>query len=356
MDVELMGVEDPRWKAELDEQVHDFYHLPGYLGLCASSASGRPVALYARSAMGKVMVPLILREVDGHGIAELDGLHDAISPYGYPGPLITLPPGSPEQGREFLVQALAACIDVLREQRVVSAFIRSHPLLDFDAAAFAQSGTVVHHGETVSIDTTLDEAGRWSRIRDNHRSGIKKAQRAGQIVELDEQWRELDTFVAIYNQTMSRVSASAGYFFPREYYLQLREALGGRLHLFVNRIAGEVAAASLFSEIGGIVQYHLGGTAEQHLKAYPTKLIFHHVAGWAHLRGRRCLHLGGGLSGEADSLFQFKAGFSDRRHPFHTWRVVTEAGTYARLVELSEAKRAPGSTFNPLFFPRYRHP
>jgi hypothetical protein len=356
MDVELMEVEDPRWKEELAAQRHDFYHLPDYLKLCATSASGRPVALYARSGEGRLLVPLILRDIDGHGIPECAGLRDAISPYGYPGPLVVLPPGPPEQGREFLVQALAAGIGLLREQRIVSAFIRSHPLLGFDTAVFAKAGEVVHHGETVSIDTTLDEAGRWSQIRNDHRSGIKKALLSGQVVEFDDQWRELDAFVSIYNQTMGRVSASAGYFFPREYYLQLRDALAGRLHLVINRIGGEVAAAALFTEVGGIVQYHLSGTAEQHRKAYPSKLILHHVAGWAHQRGRQCLHLGGGLGGETDSLFLFKAGFSARRHPFHTLRVDTEPGIYASLVDIAEQKRAPGSTISSSFFPRYRHP
>jgi len=199
MDVELMEVEDPRWKEELAAQRHDFYHLPDYLKLCATSASGRPVALYARSGEGRLLVPLILRDIDGHGIPECAGLRDAISPYGYPGPLVVLPPGPPEQGREFLVQALAAGIGLLREQRIVSAFIRSHPLLGFDTAVFAKAGEVVHHGETVSIDTTLDEAGRWSQIRNDHRSGIKKALLSGQVVEFDDQWRELDAFVSIYN-------------------------------------------------------------------------------------------------------------------------------------------------------------
>jgi hypothetical protein len=48
-------------------------------------------------------------------------------------------------------------------------------------------------------------------------------------------------------------------------------------------------------------------------------------------------HLGGGKGGRNDSLFEDKAGFSPNRHPFHTWRLVTDREAYRRLV----AERRP---------------
>ena len=52
-------------------------------------------------------------------------------------------------------------------------------------------------------------------------------------------------------------------------------------------------------------------------------------------RGNRVMHLGGGLGGAHDSLFDFKAGFSKDRQPFRTWRVVVDPVRYA---ELSQAR------------------
>jgi hypothetical protein len=64
------------------------------------------------------------------------------------------------------------------------------------------------------------------------------------------------------------------------------------------------------------------------------------------------LHLGGGRGGAEDSLFRFKAGFSDRRHAFATWRWVVRPEAYERLCA---ARRAAGGPEPPAgFFPAYR--
>ena len=69
--------------------------------------------------------------------------------------------------------------------------------------------------------------------------------------------------------------------------------------------------------------------------------------------GREILHLGGGLGGREDSLMLFKAGFSDRRHPFRTWRWIVLPEAYARLAAARAARRA-GPAPSPDFFPAYR--
>jgi hypothetical protein len=70
-------------------------------------------------------------------------------------------------------------------------------------------------------------------------------------------------------------------------------------------------------------------------------------------RGARVLHLGSGLGGREDSLLLFKAGFSDRRHPFRSWRLVVAPELYRRLCDrratTRDAAAAPDG-----FFPLYR--
>ena len=87
-----------------------------------------------------------------------------------------------------------------------------------------------------------------------------------------------------------------------------------------------IVCAGLFGESNGIVQYHLSGTKEQALKLSPLKILINHARQWATPRGANVLHLGGGLGGAHDSLMHFKAGSSDRRHLFKTWRVVLDEG------------------------------
>jgi hypothetical protein len=104
-------------------------------------------------------------------------------------------------------------------------------------------------------------------------------------------------------------------------------------------------------ETDGIVQYHLGGTRTAALPHQPAKLMFERICHWGQARGNSTFHLGSGLGGRDDnSLFHFKAGFSDRRHPFHTWRAVVDERAYRALLPAGAADNRLG------FFPAYRTP
>jgi hypothetical protein len=135
--------------------------------------------------------------------------------------------------------------------------------------------------------------------------------------------------------------------------------LGPVLKLFVVRMpGGEVISGGLFTLCDGIVQYHLGGTRNTALKLSPTVLIFEIVRHWPHENGAHTFRPGGGFGGKTDSLFQFKAHFSRRRHEFVTWRWIVAPETYrelSRQKQLSDSERGLRA-ISPSFFPAYRCP
>ena len=161
---------------------------------------------------------------------------------------------------------------------------------------------------------------------------------------------ELDEFMAAYAETMDRVDSDAYLRFPRSYFDQLRGALGSRLHLVGVRIDERFAAGALFTEVDGVVQYHLGGTYDRYLGQHPTKALFHFARAHFRQRGNRVLHLGGGLGGRSDSLHHFKAGFSKHRWSFRCWKVIADPDTYTSLA--ADHGAPAGSSF----FPAYRAP
>ena len=77
------------------------------------------------------------------------------------------------------------------------------------------------------------------------------------------------------------------YFFEDAYFEGLRDALGKSLHLCVVEKDGVIAAAGLFVETDGIVQYHLSGTDDAFRTVQSTKLMLHFVRGWAKDRATR---------------------------------------------------------------------
>jgi Acetyltransferase (GNAT) domain len=334
----LLDVNSPRWSAFLAEASHDFYHLPAYAAVCATQEGGEPRAVLVEHGRRKMLLPLIIRPVPGDR-------HDAVSPYGYPGALYS----GPDDPR-FVVEALRTGLDALSESGVVAVFVRLNPLVN--TSPLTGIGTVVEHGKTVSIDLTLSDEDRWRQMRANHRRDISRALSLGWAARRDETWEHWATFRRLYHATMERHGAARFYFFDDRYFDRLRDALGERLHLWVAQKDGTVAAAALFTETCGVVQYHLSGLDWSFTRAHPTKLLIHGVAGWARERGNRRLHLGGGVAGAEDSLFHFKAGFSPLRHRFRTLRVVLDEAEYGRLV----AARDPtlDLTRQTGFFPPYR--
>jgi ribosomal protein S18 acetylase RimI-like enzyme len=336
----LLDVDAPEWETALRAAQHDFYHLPAYAALSAVHEGGHPRALFVSDGERTMLLPLIIRAIPGGSI-------DATSPYGYPGPV-----GIGTDDPAFLRVALVAGLHVLREAGLVSAFVRLHPLLN--PLPPTAIGTLVRHGETVSIDLTLPPEEQWAQTRLNHRRDITRAMRLGYIARMDEDWRHLDSFRHLYRATMSRRSAASFYYFDDAYFDSLRQALGERLHLCVVEKDGIIAAAGLFVETNGIVQYHLSGTSDAFHQVQPTKLMMHFVRGWASDRGNQTLHLGGGVGGDNDSLLQFKFGFSPVHHTFATLRMVIDESEYGRLVAARDPMLDPGARSG--FFPLYRRP
>jgi len=341
----LLAPDDPEWAAALARLPHDVYHLASYAALSAERLDGEAFAVHARSTDGELLLPLIQQP-----IAARPGWNDVLSPYGYPGPVVSFGEHvTPVARAAFLAEAVDRMTTTLRERKVLTAFVRLHPLMADSLEVFAARGCFVRHGHTVAMDLTVSDEEMWHQLRPNHRRGIRRGQRLGHRVLHDTTWGHLDGFVAIYEETMDRVQAAPAYYFDAPAFIELRAALGPeRLHLFMVMDGAHPLGGALFTETHGILQYHLGGTFTKALPLHPHKLLYFEVARWAKERGNRVLHLGGGRAGREDSLYQFKAGFSRIYRPFYTWRHV---------IEPDAASDTPGLDIGPTdseFFPAYR--
>ena len=340
---------DLRWSALLEEVPHDAYHLPGYALLCAGQEHARAMAFWAEEDDAALLIPLLLRPVPAQ-LQAPDGLQDAVSPYGYPTPLLRGEPG-PVHARLFarFVEAGAAA-------GLVTAFLRLHPLLPLPRALLPEEATRVERGHTLYADLRQD----WTALERGMRAGcrydVRRLAREGFHVRFD-QWEDYPTFAAMYRATMARVGAAEHYLFSDGYFRGLRLALGEHLHLgTVSAADGTPAAGALFFETCGVVQYHLSGTAAPFVRQAPTKLLLHAALRWAQARGDHLFHLGGGVGSRADSLSHFKAGFSEQRASFATVQVVLQPRRYQELLRRWQALAGAHGEAEEAYFPRYRQP
>ncbi len=340
---------DSRWLGVLERVRHDVYHLPEYALFSARHEGGTPCAFYVESSRRRLLIPLLIRPLPIDIGAPL-GWKDAASPYGYPGPIVTQP-----FDRDWTQRALRMFQDLAKEHRILTAFLRLHPLRGIPHDAMAACGSTVHHGDVVYIDLTRTSDEIWADTCTNHRRNIRRMLEAGFSESIDD-WSAYPSFAPLYRTTMDRVNASPFYFFSDAYFRDLREMLPAQLHFSTIRAPhGEIAAAGLFTNTDGIVEYHLSGTAAAFRRHAPSKLMLDAVRRWGATTGATLMNFGGGTGGQVNSLFEFKTGFSRSRAPFHTVRMIFDAPLYAALAR-SESERNGSPRSDTGFFPIYREP
>lgn len=350
MIAEFIEPRDPRWMRFLSDSPHDFYHFPEYLEFAAKHEGGTPVAFYAELNQAKFLAPLLIKQIPeafGYSV----GWYDATTPYGYPAPILL-----PSNDKTSLGRFIESFRDVASEQGIIASFSRLHPLLPLPTDVLEKYGTLVTHGNTVFVDTSLPSEEIASQIRYGHRADVRKLVKQGFRIEMDN-WAQFNDFASLYKASMERVSAADHYKFSDSYFEDLRRALEGCLHLCtVVSPDGEVASAGLFTKVGDIVQYHLSGSSDKYLHLAPSKLMLEFVTRWAKQVGCSYFHLGGGVGAGEDHLFRFKAGFSRSRASFLTYRMIIDEEKYSTLVRRHIEQASDINELESGFFPLYRAP
>lgn len=336
---------DTRWKELLKRTNHDFYHLPEYAELAAAEEDAIPMAFYAEHQSAACLIPLLIRPIPPALKAPRDW-YDCISPYGYPGMLLS-------PSHEQLTSFLEVFCDMARERGIVTAFIRLHPLFPLPQGPLEKFGQLVPHGPTVYIDLSDSKERIWQQMSTNHQRDIRRLVRLGFHCTLDD-WRRFPEFIALYRANMQRVGAKERYFFSQEYFEDMRTKLSNCVHLVCALTsADELAAAGLMIVTDGIAQHHLLASAEPYLRRSPSKLVVDFMWRWAQKHSYDIFHIGGGVGAREDSLYHFKAGFSPLRSQFCSYRVVIDDVKNRTLNLTAESWTCGCESDN--FFPGYRY-
>jgi hypothetical protein len=257
---------------------------------------------------------------------EREDPRDVVTPYGYGGPT----------GPGFWPAYEAWA----RDRGALTTIVRFHPLYG------NQDGAPIHVEELApTVAWRLDgERDLLAGLHFKHRNKVRKAEKAGATVTAA---RGLGDFVALYDDTMQRLDASAEYRFPPEYWERLA-GLGDALVRFDAAIDGEVVASALCLATPPWLHYHLSGTTDAGRSTGASTLVLLEAARWAQERGYDRFHLGGGLGGSADSLHHFKARFDpEGLVPAAVGKAIHDENAYREL--------SGGQTGYEGYFPAYRH-
>ncbi len=332
---DLAEVAAGEWDELLDRLgLGDVYFRRAYLESAALLGQGEPAFLHFADAGGDVVFPCLVREApEDHA--------DVGTPMGYGGPLAS---GAEPPVAGFFEAYEGWC----RARHVLATFARFQPALANQELAESR-WHLEHIGHSIGWRVggrSADELG--AGLDAHHRRVVRKARAAGLEVTVREHPADLSEFVSLYEDTMRRRDASPFYFFPEAYWEHLVRGLGDVLVLADARVEGEMAAALLCFASLPLLHYHLGASSERGQELGANHLLFLETAAWASARGFELFHLGGGVGGFEDSLYEFKRRFDPGGPlPAYLGKAVHDEDAYRALSNVEEIDYAG-------YFPAYR--
>ncbi|NLR61849.1 GNAT family N-acetyltransferase [Chitinophaga polysaccharea] len=254
--------------------------------------------------------------------------YDITSPYGYCGPYST--------SENFFIQGEQAFLDYVQsEKKIVSEFIRYHPLYNAGGLMFKQQITNIRNRTLVMLDCKNNWRNIWEQqFSGTNRNLIRKLKNEKFVFEILDYERFRDEFIKLYFLTMQNVEAKDFYFFRESYFELLKSGLKEKLMLTRVSLDDETYAMALFFISGDIVTYFLSARNIAHAKVPATNYLLSSMVEWAVNNGFSYLNLGGGITdGDNDSLFKFKSNFSRKHLDFFIGKRIHRPDIYVKLAE-----------------------
>jgi hypothetical protein len=321
---------------------YDVYWLSGYVKAFHYHGDGDPLLFhYERDGTRGINVVMKSDVSDSEYFKnkiKKGAFFDFATPYGYGGWLIE---GS---GIDDLFESYDAW---LRENGVVSEFVRFHPMIEnhISVNVFYK---IVYLGDVVHIDLLSPEY-IWNNFTSKNRNVIRKAMK-NNIRVYNGRYRELfKQFRTIYNKTMDKEHADKYYYFGESFYKSILDDLPQNAEVFYAEKDNSVIAAAIILFANGRMNYHLSGSLREYNSLAPTNLLLYKAALWGHANGYKTFYLGGGLGAQDDSLFRFKRAFNKGAlNGYYIGEKIVDQDRYNELVALR------GVLPERSFFPQYR--
>ncbi|MFD0621035.1 lipid II:glycine glycyltransferase FemX [Paenibacillus sp. GCM10027629] len=354
--VEVLSLEQAeRWDEWVYQTEHpDVYWLSGYCALYEANQEGKAQLFVYKDESGFVLYPFLLREV--YTLPYLQALrqdsdpklYDIITPYGYGGPICSL---GERQDRVALVSAFAHAFQQYCQQHcIISEFVRFSPFIENEKDYPAVDPIFLRNTISIPIDREVDVI--MSRFTAHNRNRLRTSLKANLKYRVVDS-SNIETFIAMYHQTMNRKDAQAYYFFPASYFHQMFQTLEDKITILeVYNEEGVVVSTALFIHMGKSVHYHLGASDPAYLHVSPNNAMMYYAAIHFKEQGYSFIHLGGGYAGN-DSLYRFKKGFNrDEPCNYYVGMKIRHEYWYREL----ERRLNLQSTDQVSYFPSYRNP
>jgi hypothetical protein len=317
------------WKFELDNYFKNssdiFFQEEYHRAFCLNQQDSTPEAFFYKKGEAVFLFPLIKRKI-------LDGpFFDFETVYGYSGPL------SSTDDPVFLSEANAEFRVKCRQSQIVAGFIRYNPFVgNVDKTPTLNT---FNDRDIVVMDLSLSSEEILTKsIHQKHRNAINKSIKLGSQFVEDKELEQFNTFKQLYARTMFRLQVDSFFLFDDRFFEYLKINLKKNLLLFAVQQGDKTVAACLVLTYGRVAHYFLSASDEDSWNVNPNTLLIYRSALALKSMGFEKFNLGGGRTGNDDSLFKFKKRFSNTAYPFSTGKIIINDEIYEQLVAAWEAK------------------
>lgn len=275
-------------------------------------------SLVLETDRGRAALPVVIRPIPG------TDLHDAVSPYGYPGGRLD---GEPLDPAEIDFSSL----------EIVSVFVRDRLDAPTLSGGTDRNKVLVHDPASPRALSKSYRRGAARNLRDGWTTRICPG------VEVDATTRA--EFRAAYVETMQHVDASAAYFFEEDYLAACFDS-GVAWLATVRTPDGEFAAGELVVRSDDVLHSFLAATRTRFRERSPGKNATLAALDLADDVGLR-LNVGGGLR-PGDGLEASKRHYTNTSTTFRTHELICRPDLYGEL--------SVGCSDRTSYFPVYRAP
>lgn len=330
--------DEHQWRTALQQfEGFDFVHTYDFHKISQLNGEGSPVLFVIKNeTLGAVGIwPLLKRRIGD------SNFFDLTSVYGYAGPIFKSGLSSIQQ-----VRSIETLFRYLESQGFVSLFSRLHPLFP---SSVNELPSYCELSDVIIIEVNDNPEDILSSYRRDHRYDIRKALRDGLQITVDYDCDGLESFVQIYQQTMSTLKAKDYYQFDLDYFRGLVAAQDFEAFLIHASYENKKIASSIFIVTNNVMHYYLSGALAEYKHLSAPKAIIAKAHELAIEQQLKYLILGGGLGSQEDSLFKFKEGFSKNSLRFSVVKKILNQSLYQQLCSKADVAAANAS-----FFPAYR--
>ncbi len=326
----LDSTQRTRWEAafeQLPSELRDINYSFRYHLLYEKNGDGSMRLFLYREGAALFYYPFLIRPILNKVIAE--GYNDIETVYGYTGPLCTT------TDPEFIKRAMYSFRGYCSNHKIVSEFIRFHPLLQ-NQKNFSTDPElkIVSLRDYVYVDLQRSEEEIWDAYTSQNRNKIRKSEKLGVYIESGFQEEAYKKFVEMYLDNMRQVKAARMYFFSDSFFEELAQLIQANGKFLVARNENEILGSAVFLAGTEIGHYFLAAATAEGKKAAAGNLLLHHGIQWSKREGMKKLHLGGGVSQDAnDPLLVFKNNFSQLIEKFYIGKRIHNHEIYSILTE-----------------------